>query len=214
MRRIRSQNFINRSCCLRNSENCPVSLNIARSELLWWTRKMSLRYFSWIHSRFSIGFSWNQIAQAYSIMGRTCWLNIVKCSDVGSSFPTALWTHVLVVITAHVPFSAKMVKLFLKRCPFVENITPRYLYSEHSSITSPLKVNVVVRSEIWNFSLKTIILVFMTFNIRCHLWQFFVNLSSNLCNPVPVWDMRTRSSACSKWFNLRPPISILGSFSK
>ena len=151
MRRIRSQYFTNRSCCLRNNGNCPVSPNIARSELLWRTRKTSLRYFSWIRSRFSTGFSWNQISQAYSIMGRTCWLNILKCSDVGSSFPTALWTHVLVVITARVPFSAKWVKLFLKRCPFVENITPRYLYSEHSSITSPLNVNVGVGSEIWNF---------------------------------------------------------------
>ena len=92
--------FINRSCCLRNNGNCPVSPNIARSELLWRTRKTSLRYFSWIRSRFSTGFSWKQISQAYSIMGRTCWLNISKCSDVASSFPTALWTHVLVVISS------------------------------------------------------------------------------------------------------------------
>ena len=104
---LRSQYFINRSCCLRNNGNCPVSPNIARSELLWRTHKTSLRYFSWIRSRFTTGFSWNQISRAYSIMGRTCWLNILKCSDVCSSFPTALWTHVLVVIMARVPFSAK-----------------------------------------------------------------------------------------------------------
>ena len=81
-------------------------------------------------------------------------------------------------------------------------------------MTLPLNVKGWVAGITWNFLLKTIILVFVTFSIRCHLWQYFASLFNKRCKPLLVSGKRIRSSAWSKWFIFIPPIFIPGSLAK
>ena len=115
---------------------------------------------------------------------------------------------------AFVVLSFKYSKCPLKRCPWFVNITPRYFYLIHSSMTTTLNVKGWVAGITWNILLKTIILVFVKFNIRYHLWQYFASLFNKRCRPLLVSDKRMRSSAWSKWFIFIPPIFIPGSFAK
>ena len=158
--KMRNQYLINWSCCLSCNGNCPVSPYMARSGVLWSRRSAFLKNFSCTRSSNFIRVSWHQISLAYSIIGRICWLKILKESCIGSSLPTALYTDVLDAIMAFVVLSFKYSKCPLKRCPWFENITPRYLYLIHSSMSTSLNVGGWDAGITWNFVKKNYYFVF------------------------------------------------------